>query len=311
MAETAAVVIGLLVFLAVRSALQGDPVARRLKTLQTLGQKAPSKAKGRADGAGAIEGIGERLLDVRFLKPLRTRLVQADLRLHPGEAIVAALVVDAVLTIALTALLGPLGIVLGTAATAIGGHLLLGALAGHRRRRIEEALPDYLQSVANGLRAGHALTTALEGAITPDGGPLDVEMVKTTKETRLGIPLEAALGDLMERCGVMEVDMAVTAILVQRQVGGNLAEVLDRIQATLRERVRIAGEVRALTAQGRLSGMVVGLMPVGLALLMWVMDPAFIAPLTSTAIGHILILLAVGLEGLGAYAISRVVKVDF
>lgn len=300
-----------LVFVAMRAALTGDPVRQHLVSLRPTPAVDVAAPTPTGKAPGAVEGIGERLLDVRLLRPLKNRLARADLPLRPGEALMAGALSDAALTLLLAAFVGPIGLLLGTGITVLGGKVLLDMLGTRRRRRIEAALPDYLQAVANGLRAGHALASALEAGVGTQTGPLEEEVSRTVKEIRLGIPLEEALDDLVRRSDLMEMEMAVTAIIVQRQVGGNLAEVLDRIQATLRERVRIAGEVRALTAQGRLSGLIVGALPLGLGVIMWLLDPAFLTPLATTSFGHILMVAAAILEGLGAYAISRVVRVDF
>lgn len=306
-----AAVIFLAIFVAIRSAMIGDPIRKSLQRLRNPRSVVTEVPKDDTKKKRSIGVIFDRLLDLRSMRPLATRLAQADLKLKPGEALFGVAVFAVILTALLSHLIGPIGIPGGLVLTLFIGNFVVGFMQKRRLSKMEQALPDFLQGVANGVRAGHALGASLEAAASQGDGPLEQEIQRAVGQTRLGIPLEEALQELAKRMALVEMDLAVTAILVQRQVGGNLAEVLDRIQETLRERVRVAGEVKALTAQGRLSGMVVGALPIGIALMMSVMSPSFIAPLTQTALGHVMILVAGGLELAGAFAISRLVKVEF
>ena len=305
----AAVVVAALVFIALARALEPDPVKTTLWRVRPRGRRPAEPERAEEDRAQRRERSLERH---GRLGPLQRRLVQADLHFTAFEAVWVAVIAGLVLTLALSFVIGPFAVIAACLIVWFGGNFVLKALKRRRLVMISAQLPDYLQAVANGLRAGYALTPSLESSCSSVGaGPLSEEIRRIVQETHIGIPLEAALLDLTQRIDLMELDLAVTAILVQRQVGGNLAEVLDRIQQTLRDRVRLAAEVHTLTSQGRLSGLVVGLLPVGLGLVVTVVNPGFMAPLFTTPTGHLMLGVAVGLEAAGMFAISRIVRVEF
>jgi len=139
--------------------------------------------------------------------------------------------------------------------------------------------------------------------------PISKEFGQALAEMNLGIATEEALMNLTRRIKSDDLDLVVTAVVIQRTVGGNLASVLDTIAETIRERVRIKGEIRALTAQGRISGLVIGLLPVGLALLLFFISPGYISFLWSTPTGMMLAGIAVGTEILGVLMIKKIVNI--
>ncbi|MHB1843058.1 MAG: type II secretion system F family protein, partial [Sulfobacillus sp.] len=227
------------------------------------------------------------------------------------EVLMAAAAVSVLMALAMSLLIGPLAVVVGPALTIGGGRWWLAMRTQKRQREMEAALPSLLQAVANGLRAGHALGQSLEMAAGQESSPLSREVQSAVSQMRLGLPLEDVLEELAADLDLTELSLAVTAISVQRQVGGNLAEVLDRIQGTLRERLRIANEVRALTAQGRMSGWIVSLLPVAIAVLTSLIDPGFLHPLFATTTGHIMLGAAVLLELVGGLVIRQLVQVNY
>jgi tight adherence protein B len=258
-----------------------------------------------------LPDLGRRFHDSRLEARLKARLDAAGLDLYPAEAVVVALAVAALLALVLLLLLGPVGLLLGPALAVVAGEWGLGFLAGRRQRTLSRQLPDTLQLLAQALRSGHSLAQALDVAARETPAPLGQELARTVQEMRLSVAVEDALGSLAARVGTREMEILVTAVLIQRQVGGNLADILDRIQGTLRDRIRIAGEVSALTAQGRLSGLIVGLLPIAIALIANTLNPGFLAPLFHTAVGRGILLLSGVLELLGLYAIRRIVQVEY
>jgi tight adherence protein B len=236
-------------------------------------------------------------------------LRQAGLPLRPEEyqALVAALA--AALALLGLLRLGVVGLLAGAGLGGLLPRLWLRSRARARRRAFADQLSDALTLMANALRSGHSFLQAAElcgEELPPPAGP---EWQRVIRETRINIPLEDALDNLVQRVGGEELDLVVTAVLIQRQVGGNLAEVLERISETIRQRVRLRGEVRALTAQGRLSGWIVGLLPVALLLLVELIDPPYVAPLLQPG-GRGLLLAAAVLEGIGALIIRRLVTLE-
>ena len=147
--------------------------------------------------------------------------------------------------------------------------------------------------------------------------PISTEFARVIREVNLGLPLDEALANLVRRVKSDDLELMITAIAIQHQVGGNLAEILDTIAYTIRERVRIKGEIRTLTAQQRMSGYVVGFLPVGLVLLISVIAPEFMAPMFAEATGGFglplgLVILAFGglMMGIGFILIRRIVDIE-
>ena len=131
------------------------------------------------------------------------------------------------------------------------------------------------------------------------------------REIHLGANLEDALLNMGTRAGSEDLDMVISAVLIQRQAGGNLAQILENIAGTIRERTRIKGEIKTLTAQGRISGLVIGFLPVGLLFALLIINPGYISTMLDTSLGCILLGIAFGSELLGAFIISRIVKIDY
>jgi tight adherence protein B len=138
-----------------------------------------------------------------------------------------------------------------------------------RLQKFNDQLPDMLNLMVNGLRTGFSAMQAMEAVGKEMPAPMNDEFRRVVQEMQLGVPMEAALANLLRRIPSDDLDLAVTAINIQREVGGNLAEILDTISVTIRERIRIKGEVRAITAQVTLSGRFLGMMPIFLALGLW------------------------------------------
>lgn len=183
-------------------------------------------------------------------------------------------------------------------------------LAARRLARLRAQLPEGLGTLSTSVRAGLSLPQALAQGAESVAAPLGEELGRITRETALGGTLEAALESFERRAPLPEVQLLVAALKLARSTGGSLAPLLDQLTETLRERERLRGHVRTLTAQGRLSGWVVGLMPVALLGIVSVVDPEFLAPLVRTPAGLMLLGSAVALELIGAFAIRAVVRVE-
>jgi len=183
-------------------------------------------------------------------------------------------------------------------------------LAKRRLETIEAGLPDALAQLAGAMRAGSTLSIAMENLVRETKGPIAQEFALVLKEQRVGVPLEDALENLSTRVGSENVDLVVAAALVAKDVGGNLAEILDRLSRTLREKIAMEGKIKALTAQGKLQGWVVGLLPVGLILVLSQMEPYAIQALLSTVGGWIWLGLLILLEVMGLWMIRKIVAID-
>jgi tight adherence protein B len=150
---------------------------------------------------------------------------------------------------------------------------------GKRLKAFNSNLSDTIMLLANSLRAGSSFLQSVEMVVREAQPPISTEFARVIREVNLGLPLDDALANLARRVKSDDLDLMTTAIAIHHTVGGNLAEILDTIAYTIRERVRIKGEIRTLTAQQRMSGYVVGFLPVALVLLLSVIAPTFMAPM--------------------------------
>lgn len=182
-------------------------------------------------------------------------------------------------------LLGLLGGVAGMGVGFLLPTLFQSQLQRQRRSKINDQLPDLLQTLAGGLRAGQTFIQTLDSAATELGEPFRSELLRSLRELELGVSVEEAFEGLRERIADDDFDLVVDAVLIQRKVGGNLAEILTNIAHTIRERIRIRGEVNALTGQARLSGWVLGLLPIAVGILVYMMNPEYMGPMVTEPIG--------------------------
>ena len=213
-------------------------------------------------------------------------LARADLALKPTEFLAiraGALVGVPLLVIALSPLISVLSSPLVWAVALVLGWWLpkfwLGRRKGKRLKAFNSELSDTIMLLANSLRAGSSFLQAVEMIVRESRPPISTEFARVIREVNLGLPLDEALANLQRRVRSDDLDLMTTAIAIHHTVGGNLAEILDSIAFTIRERVRIKGEIRTLTAQQRMSGYVVGFLPVGLVIVMSVIAPTFMAPM--------------------------------
>jgi tight adherence protein B len=182
-----------------------------------------------------------------------------------------------------------------------------------RRRRLlrfNAQLADGLQQMANALRAGFTLQQAIDQVGREGNGPLRQELGLLIKEVKLGLPLDDALAAMAKRVGSEEMDLIATSTAVARQLGGNLAELFESIAATIRERFRLEGRIAALTSQGKLQGLIVAALPLGVGLFLDAYRPDLIAPMFETAYGYVLVGAVVLLQATGFVLIRRIVAID-
>lgn len=179
-----------------------------------------------------------------------------------------------------------------------------------RSNALELQLVDALALMAGGLRAGYSFLQGAEAVVRELPSPVHDEFSTLLEDLRVGVPMEEAVLTLARRVRSEEVDMLATAILIQRTSGGNLAEILDNIAYTIRERLRIRREIMTLTAQERISSYVVGALPIACFALLSVTNPSYLANLFDIPLGHLLLALAVVLEIVGFYVIRRIININ-
>lgn len=186
-------------------------------------------------------------------------------------------------------------------------------LAWMRKRRVlmlERQLPDTLLMIAGGLRAGASFPAALESAVQESAPPISQELDLLLREIRLGIDLDIAMRNLEKRIPVPDFLMVTAAVTISREVGGNLAETIESVARTLRDKLQMEGKIRALTSQGRMQGIVMTCLPLFLMMVLRAMEPVAMAPLFTTRIGWGTLAVIAVMELLGYLSISRIVRVN-
>jgi len=183
-------------------------------------------------------------------------------------------------------------------------------LKGRRQAALNAQLVETLQMISNGLRSGFAFTQAVELAARQIASPMKDELESFLRDGRLGQAAEDSLKALAERTGSLDMEMIVTTILVQRTTGGNLSEILDNVAETIRERERLKGEIRALTASQRFTGLILSIYPIFLAAVFFLIAPSVMKVLVTEEVGRILLAVAIGLQLIGAWTIRRVLTLD-
>ena len=190
------------------------------------------------------------------------------------------------------------------------GWMLLQMKIRKRRKDFVNQLGDMLSMVASALRAGFSFVQAVEIVSKEMAAPMSVEISKLIREINVGVPMETALEDINRRVECPEFELITTAVLIQRQVGGNLAQILDNISDTINERIRMKREVLALTAQGRMSAVVLALLPIALAAFLFSVNHDYFDPLLASPMGKIAIGIALLMELLGYLVIKKIVDID-
>jgi tight adherence protein B len=287
-----AVLAGLAVLLIFLGLSPGSDVTARLQRYASAAPAETDEKKQRQNLGDLIQGSAamaslNRVVERRdWGANMARELARADLALRPSEflTIWAGAIVGVPL---LMFLLGPfvetfgnpLAWIVGAVIGLVGPRLWLKRRQAARLRAFNDALADTITLLANSLRAGSSFLQSIDMVVKESEPPISTEFARVIREVNLGLTLEQALANMNRRVKSDDLDLLTTAIIIQSQVGGNLAEILDSIAFTIRERVRIKGEIRTLTAQGRMSGWVVGCMPVALIAIIMVVAPSFMEPM--------------------------------
>jgi len=206
------------------------------------------------------------------------------------------------------------GTVLFGWAGALLGFFVPYAYASHKRskrfQQFEEKFPEAIDTLARAVRAGHAFTTALEMIASEVSEPVAGEFRQLYEEQKFGLPVRDALINLADRVPLVDVKFFVTAVMLQRETGGNLAEILDNLSYVIRERFKILRQVRVHTAQGRLTMMLLMALPPVVVAVMLVLNPGFIRPLFTDPLGHALIVGGITLQTMGYFVIRRIIRIQ-
>jgi tight adherence protein B len=271
----------------------GSGISDRLERYAAKPQEARKAAAGGQGGVAELIAQSatlnnlNRVVEQRdFGANLARDIARADLKLKPSEflliwvgAVVGIPLAMLVLSPVLPALGNPLFLLIGAFVGFLLPRFWLSRRKAGRLGAFNKLLPDTITLIANALRAGSSFLQAIELVVRESRPPISTEFGRVIREVNLGLPFDQALENMVRRVRSDDLELMATAISIQHQVGGNLAEILDSIAYTIRERVRIQGEIRTLTAQQRLSGYVVGFLPIGLAGFLFIAAPGFMKPM--------------------------------
>ena len=321
----------LLVFIGLASSGRGSGISDRLERYTASKPNAPTTTVQAGVGIGDV--LSQSVALARLNKVIEQRdfganlardIARADLKLKPGEfigiwigAILGVPFMFLVLSLVLQPLGSPLGLLAGAAIGAWLPRFWLGRRRASRLNAFNKQLPDTITLIANALRAGSSFLQAIEMVVREAQPPVTVEFGRVVREVNLGLAFDVALENMVRRVRSDDLELMATAITIQHQVGGNLAEILDSIAFTIRERVRIKGEIRTLTAQQRMSGYVVAFLPIGLVGVLFVIAPKFMEPMFMNPPGimnlpaGLIILVFAGISMfIGFMIIQNIVKIE-
>jgi tight adherence protein B len=290
--------------------------------VRRLGARATEAAAGGRRGrprlieaAGEVRGrMTARLLERMRLKQAAARLLEtAALKWGPAGLLhrSLALFLGGFAGVTLfTANSMPLGALAAGVAAGSLPLVYVRRKAGRRVRDFEGQFPDFLEFISRSMRAGHAYSVAIEMAHREFSDPVSAEFRRVFEEQNLGQPLDIVLRKLSQRVPSMDVQFFVSAVLLQKRTGGNLAELLDKLAQLIRERFKLRARIRAVSAQGLMSGRILSAIPVGVAALMFVVNPQYARFFIDDPMGHELMALALGLQVVGYLIIRKIVTFE-
>lgn len=269
-----------------------------------------STAESKPGDLFAPRKLGGVLSSSKPYRSLERKLAQGNIYLHPGEFALIVMVWGIVLggilyLISRSFLLFILGFIIAL----LIGNVHLKSRRNKKIKDFDNQIVDMLTLVSNGLRAGYSLFQSIEIVARDMQPPISVEFGRMMKQVNMGLTVEEGLNEMLDRIESPDLELVVTAILIQRQVGGNLSEVLDGISHTIRERVIMKNQLKVLTSQGRMSGTIISLLAPGLALIIYLMNPGFMVVMIKEPLGIAMIGIAVLLQLIGIFFIRRIVDI--
>lgn len=246
----------------------------------------------------------------RHVVRLEERLLKAGVLLRAREFVMLAGAIVAMSAAVVLLLTGSFtNLLLVSALGLVLPNVYLNMRVRARRRLLSEQVADMILLMANGLKAGHSLIQVMESVSREVAPPLSEHLKTFLRDTVMGMSVEDALVKMEQQADDEDLSLVITAVLIQYQVGGNLAEILNNISFTIRERVRLKKEIQALTAQGRLSAIIISLLPVSLAGVLTLISPDFLSVLFQEPMGWAMVGTAVVLQLIGIFVFRRVVSI--
>ena len=258
-----------------------------------------------------VKNLSKPLVERRFFSGVDLRLKQADIQLAGAEFVI--IIFMAVLTTGIFAYMLTINLMIAAVASLIIpliAWILILIKISKRKNSFTEQLGDCLVTVANALRAGYSFQQAMEVIAKEMEPPISQEFSRTFTDVKMGVSLERALEEMNKRVGSPDFALVVTAVLIQREVGGNLAQILDTISDTIMERIRMKREINALTAQGRLSAIVLLALPFVIGVTMFLFNPEQFMILFEEPLGQMAIAVSLIMDLIGFIVIRRIVDIE-
>jgi tight adherence protein B len=256
------------------------------------------------------EKLGARLEQIPFFLTLKIRLQQAGIQTPTDKYFIMNMLMPFGILTALGIVSGFLMMILIGVMWAVGSYLLVLFKRKQRYAIFITQFPDALSMITSALRAGHSFQSALTVVATEMPNPIATEFASMVKDINLGIPVRDSLARLVAKLDTLpDVRMFATAVMIQREAGGNLAEVLESLGYTIRERFKLKGQIAALTGQSRLTGYVLGGAPALLLLFLSIFFYSYVAPLYETDMGHFALMIAVVLQSIGFFIMKKIVDI--
>lgn len=307
----------LLFFLGIQQLKAGEEklIAKRMDhifsgRMRGMLEKAKAGKKNSKTGSKVLELAGRLFTARKITLKVDTELAKADIPLKGEEFLGLVLILSLGGGLFFSIITGNLAV--GLIAAMLGAylpHFGLRAAKSKRLAKFNGQIGDALVIMANSLRSGFSFLQAMDMVRKEIPNPIAKEFGAALQEMNWGTHTEEALNNMVSRVNSEDLELVVTAVLIQRQVGGNLAEVLDNIANTIKERIRIKGEIKTLTAQGRISGLIIGLLPIVLTAVIFFLNPDYIKLLFTSKVGLIMVSYAILSQILGLALIKKIVQI--
>lgn len=294
----------LLILVVLRPRFAAIPVERR----RPAGQVDPSPLGRAAEAAARLMGGYLGKSGGPFNRDL---LYNAGVKQSPGEFSVLVAVVAFVVGLFVVLLSSPLIGLLAAVATPLGAKFVLTALRDKRRSQFDAQLAGTIQMLIGGLRVGHSVMRTIEAAAAESDAPASEELSRIVNETRIGKDAREAIEDVADRMDSEDFRWIGQAIQINREVGGDLAEVLEQVAGTIRERSEIKGHVKSLSAEGKMSAYILMALPVGVAFFVGMINPGYLDVFVTKPIGYFMMGLSVFMFAIGGFWMSRIIKIKF
>jgi tight adherence protein B len=314
----AAVAVGIIVFGVVNARSQKSIIEQRLTTFEQQSPTFLDLENLNVEQEDNRPKLRDRLDDALTRRPVgkkwRTALARADLKITVFEYVLLHVVTTIGFMLLAFFILFPGQLVMAVLGAFIGfftPRLVVARMTGARLIKFETQLPDTLGLWVNALRSGYSVLQSMEAISRDAPEPTATEFKRVVQEVQLGIDMEDAFEHLLQRMESEDLDLVVTAVNIQREVGGNLAEILDVIAHTVRERIKLKGEIRVLTSQGRITGYLISFLPIILALFLNAINPTYVGLLfTNRACGWPMLAIGLTMIGIGMAVIQKIVDIE-